>query len=125
MRTVAALLVAVGMAASQAVLADELEPGKYTDSIARMGQRDIEQWGVAVVIESVEAGVAKGVATRYRGNCQGDVPIVGHLEGSTLTLRERAKGGRGGDCGFRATLRVEGKKLVGTTGAGEPLEMSR
>lgn len=125
MRTFAALGLAAGMAASQCLLADGLEPGKYTGSMTKMTNRNIQQWGVAVLIESVEDGVVKGVATRYQGNCRGDVPIQGRLEGNTLKLRESSKGGPAGDCGFRATLTVEGNKLVGTTGAGEPMEVSR
>ncbi len=125
MRRFAALLMAAGVTASMGVLADDLQPGKYTGSMTKMGYRNVEQWGIAVLIESVEQGVAKGVATRYKGNCQGDVPVEGKLEGNTLTLRETAKGGRAGDCGFRATFTVDGSKLVGKMGSGEPVELAR
>jgi len=125
MKTIAALLIAAGMTVSQCALADALQPGKYTGAVTVMGNRNIEQWGMAVQIDSVEQGVARGLATRYRGKCQGDVPVEGKLEGNTLTLRETAKGGRAGDCGFRATLTVDGPKLMGKMGNGDPVELSR
>jgi hypothetical protein len=125
MRVAAALLIVAGAAASLVVLAEDLQPGRYTGSFTKQGNRNIEQWGIALQIDSVDQGVVKGMASRYRGNCKGDVPIQGKLDGNTLEIRETEKGGRAGDCGFRATLTVEGKRLVGKMGSGEPAELSR
>ncbi|MCK7468453.1 MAG: hypothetical protein MZU91_10295 [Desulfosudis oleivorans] len=50
--------------------------------------------GLTIVIESVEGGVVKGIATRMEGKCRGDIPVAGKLEGNKVHLRETEKAGR-------------------------------
>ena len=123
---VAAVVAAAGMMlVSAGVWAEEPLTGKYDGSYTSPSHRGPRPRGLTIVIESVEGGVVKGVATRHAEKCRGDYPVQGKMDGNKLELRETEKGGPAGDCGFKANLTVEGNKLVGTMGDGSPVEVSK
>jgi hypothetical protein len=118
--TIAAVLFAPGLAAAQESIA-----GKYTGNYMRKTNQGLQATGLVVVIDSVEGSAVKGSLTVMGSQCAGDYPIEGKFGEGTLQLHTTEKGGRGGDCGLRLNLAVEGNKLKGTTGAGHPAELSK
>jgi len=95
--------------------------GKYTGSITRQqGSK-----GLTLVIDSAQGGVVKGTATRTEKNCKGDYPVEGKVEANKLKLSALKKGGLAGDCSVNWDLTIEGNKLVGTTGSGHQIELSK
>jgi len=122
---VAAVVAAGMMLVSAGVWAEEPMTGKYSGTWTAPSYRGPRPFGLTIVIESVEGGVVKGIATRMEGKCRGDIPVAGKLEGNKVHLRETEKGGPAGDCGFSANMTVEGNKLVGTMGDGSPVQVSK
>ena len=128
MKPVAAMVFAVLSVAASAYAQDALV-GKYTGSYA-LAVRDKEiTVRLTLVIASVEDGVVKGTATTAssgsRPPCDGDYPMAGKYEGNKLQLHATQKGGRTGDCSLALNLTVEGNKLVGTTGTGSQVQLSK
>ena len=124
------LLIACSIAAAVVTVAHAQDSllgtwtGSYT-SPGSMGQHGA-QHGVQLIIASVENGLAKGTATlSTRGPCSGEYPMEGKSEDNKLSMKATAKGGRLGDCSFSFNVVREGNKLVGTAGAGRPLQLSK
>lgn len=125
MKQVAAAVAIVGSVFGSAHAQDSIV-GTWTGSYIFPSGRGDTPLGVRLSIASVEDGVAKGTATlSTRGPCAGDYPMEGKFEENTLSMRATAKGGAAGDCSFRFNAVREGNKLVGTTGGGRPLQLSR
>jgi hypothetical protein len=72
------------------------------------------------VVLSVEQGAVKGTAKIFAGQCAGSYDMQGTYENDKLTVK-----GAGGPCPFGFNATREGKRLVGTTGAGTPLQLSK
>jgi hypothetical protein len=78
---------------------------------------------VELVIASVENGVVKGTGKSYSPSCKGaELPIEGKQQGNKLELRAT---GERATCTMAYSLTVEGKKLIGTTPSGYPLQLSK
>lgn len=123
---IAAIAAAAGAVfLSAEVWADGPTIGKYDGSYTMPSHRGPRPRGLTIVIESVEGGLVKGVATRHEDKCRGDYPVQGKMDGNKLQLRATEKGGPAGDCGFSANMTVEGNKMVGTMGDGSPVQVSK
>jgi hypothetical protein len=81
--------------------------------------------GLSLVIDGVEGELVKVTATSSSRHCGGTFPMEGTLKGNKLTLSATAGHGQGGGCRLRLNLSVEGNKLIGTTGGGGPVELSK
>lgn len=99
--------------------------GKYSGTFTVPTLTGDRQIGLELTIASVEGGKVKGAARSYSRSCGGDFPVEGTYEGSKLEIRSTAKFGPAGDCSFRMRLTVEGNKLVGETGGGRPIQLSK
>ena len=125
MKKVIAAVAIVGGVVSAAYAQDSLV-GTWTGNYTFPGRRGDTLLGVRLQIASAEDGVVKGVATlSTRGACAGDYPMAGKYEENKLSMRATAKGGTAGDCSFSFNVVREGNRLVGTTGGGRPLQLSR
>ncbi len=131
MKTAAAVAIAGVMFMATCVYAQESLSGRYTGNLLVNTQsQGTQSVGLALVIDSVEGGVVKGTATRFatgkvgRG-CAGSFPMEGKLEDKKLALHSTGKSGGAGDCSLRLNLSVEGNKLIGTSGGGNAIELSR
>jgi len=96
--------------------------GSYTVPVSGYGPQQV---GMQLIIASVENGVVKGAATVYRLSCKGNYPMEGKYDGNKLVMKSTAKGGVAGDCIIALNVVQEGNKLVGKTGSGAPLQLSR
>jgi len=77
-------------------------------------------------MDSAEQGVVKGTATLdIGGPCSGNYPMAGKLANGRLVMRSTARSGAAGDCPFGFNVATEGSKLVGSTAAGRPLQLSK
>jgi hypothetical protein len=87
------------------------------------------QVGMQLVVDSADNGVVKGTAkisARNRATtCAGDYPMEGTYQENTLKLKTIEKGGVAADCGLILNLKHEGNKLVGTTGNGLAINLSK
>jgi hypothetical protein len=100
-------------------LAQDSLPGKYVGSFPVQTNRGQQEVGVTVVIQSVEEGKVKGIATLGGRGCAGDYPFEGTVKGDAIGLRATQKGGPAGDCNFGFKGKVEGNRLIGTMGKNE------
>ena len=130
MKVVAAMAFAVLVSVVAGVYAQDALPGRYTGTYAFLGGSKENTVRLTLVIASVEGGIVKGTATNEgstgrKNPCGGDYPMEGKYEGNKLQLKSTEKGGRVGDCGLSLNLTVEGNKLVGTTGAGYKVQLSK
>ena len=122
------LLIACSIAAAVVTVAHAQDSllGTWTGSYPFPGPVGPIQLGVQLIIASVENGLAKGTATlSTRGPCSGEYPMEGKSEDNKLSMKATAKGGRFGDCSFSFNVVREGNKLVGTTGTGRSLQLSK
>lgn len=125
MRLAVAMTMAVGMMAPALVSAEESVIGKYTGSFIVSTSRGPIRTGLGLVLDSAEGGVVKGNAKIFDWSCAGDYPMEGTLAEGKMQLRSTAKGGRAGDCSLRLNLAVDGDRLTGTTGSGQPVQLSK
>lgn len=94
--------------------------GRYTGSFtAARGPKPFEA-GVELVVSNVEQGVVKGTARVLAGQCAGTYAMEGNFANNKLNMK-----GSGGPCPFGFSATKEGNKLIGSTGAGAPLQLSK
>ena len=125
MRLTVAITMAVGMMAPALVSAEESIIGKYTGDFIMSTSRGPIRTGLGLVLDRAEGGVVKGTATIFDWSCAGDYPMEGTFREGKMQLRSTAKGGRAGDCSLRLNLAVDGGRLTGTTGSGQPVQLSK
>lgn len=132
MKSVAAIGIVILGSVSALAFAQDALVGTYNGGYALTSGGREQQVGVTLVIASVDNGVVKGTATnqgiagsKRGGACRGDFPMEGKSDGGKLTLRSTESGSKVGDCNLSLNLAVEGNKLVGTTGAGYKVELSK
>lgn len=125
-RLALASLIAISIGHGTITYAQNALVGTYRGSYPVFTSMGGVQVGVQLIIASDENGIVKGTATTYSKHpCAGTYPMEGKRDGNNLVLIATAKGGRAGDCSFRLNLAQEANKLVGTTGLGNPIELSK
>jgi hypothetical protein len=77
-----------------------------------------EVW-MELVVASVEQRVVKGTAKLLSGKCAGGYVVHGNYANNRLAMKATD-----GPCPIGFTATKEGNKLIGTTGAGAPLQLS-
>jgi hypothetical protein len=93
--------------------------GTYTGSFTGAPPKE-PQLGMELRINSVDQGTVKGTARVLSGQCAGTYPMEGKYENNKLTMKATE-----GPCPFGFNVTQEGNKLVGSTGAGRPLQLSK
>ena len=129
-RLALASLIAITMGHGGITYAQESVVGTYTGSYtqptnSKYGDTTVN---VQLIIASVENGVVKGTAKLYstaRFKCPGDYPMEGNYDGNKLAMKATAKAGPTSDCSFGLNVAQEGNKLVGKTGAGLSIQLSK
>lgn len=81
--------------------------------------------GLTLVISSIENGVVKAAATLGGRGCEGQYPMQGTFQNNRLDLNATRKGGPAGDCPLSLSLAAQGNTLVGATGDGNKVQLSR
>ncbi len=121
------LVIACFMAAAVVAVAQAQDSllGTYSGSYMGRGPMGDTQVGVQLIVVSVDDGLVKGTAKQFGGPCVGEYPMQGKFEDNKLVMKATAKGGRAGDCSFSFNGVREGNKLVGATGLGRPLQLSK
>jgi hypothetical protein len=99
--------------------------GTYTGSDVFPSARGDTSIGVKLVITSVAASAVSGQVELGGRACGGDYPVQGKYEDNRLVMTAIAKGGSASDCSFSFDVAVNGNKLVGTTGNGKALRLSK
>lgn len=101
--------------------------GTYTGAYSASSPTgNTRQNGVKLVIDSAENGVVRGTATLDTGGpCSGNYAMAGKLAGGRLVMRSTRQSGAAGDCPFGLNVAMEGNKLVGSTGGGYPIQLSK
>ena len=99
--------------------------GTYSGHFMQKSQRGERSRALHLVISNLEGDVASARLTRQTSDCGGEHPMQGKYDGNRLKLRSTEKGGAAADCSLSLDLTVEGKKLVGTTGRGEQVQLSK
>lgn len=107
------------------VYAQDSLVGKWSGSFSIQTSRGEIKVGVELTIASVENGKVKGTATSYSKSCGGQYEMQGTYQDDKLALKSANKSGGAGDCWFGLKLTVDGNKLVGTTGVGSPIQLSK
>ena len=127
-RAVAITLVAFASVAS----GQELRTGKWTGTRVEPTNAGGRPTGLVLVIHDIQAEVVKATATetyQVHGNggpaCSGDYRMEGKYRDNKLRLRSTSTTARSSDCRLSLNLSLEGDKLVGTTGGGYPVMLSR
>lgn len=120
------LLAAIVASAFAATAADTLAPGKYSGNYEIQSRTGPVTASVVVDIKEVTKDKVTATSTvNGTGGCDGDVPMEGKFTKGTLSLKSTQKYGRAGDCTFNFKVKPEGDKLVGKTGGGRDLTLSR
>jgi hypothetical protein len=102
------------------VTAQDLLLGRYTGGFTvSKGPKSI-QVGMELVLTTEEQGAVKGTAKLLAGQCAGSYAMEGKFDNNKLDMK-----GSGGPCPFGFSATKQGNKLVGATGAGAPLELSK
>ena len=84
------------------------------------GDRTVQ---VELVIASAENGVVSGTGKSSSPSCRGaEMPIEGKQDGNKLEIRAVEQGR---PCTMQYALTIEGKKLVGTTRSGYPVQLTK
>jgi hypothetical protein len=105
-----------------AVLAQSLEPGKYTGTFSYLWMDKPMQDMATLTIETVDGNQFQGVAWLGSKLCRVDTPVRGRLDGETLTVTGKpVKDG----CGVRWDLKVKGTKFEGKTSGGNTITLSK
>ena len=125
MRTTAVASLMMSLAVPLQLYAQDSVVGKYSGSVSRATVKGEMQVGLDLVIASVDNGAVKGSATSYAKNCGGAFPIEGTYVGNSMDIKSTASFGSAGDCALHLLLRAEGNKLVGETGNGRPVQLSK
>ena len=82
--------------------------------------------GLTLVIKKVTEGKVEATGQVHaRGPCHTPFPMVGTLKGNQLQLQTVRHEGQDSDCPAVVKLTVDGSKLVGTTGGGLPVRLSK
>ena len=97
--------------------AQETLSGKYQGFITVQTAAGSRNLGVVMNLQSSESGAVTGTGTINDGPCADDFPLGGTFKEGELRVGSRKKGGRGGDCGFTFSGKLEGNKLVGRLGS--------
>lgn len=117
------LLLAMSMTVAMSAYSQDLLLGTYSGSASLKNNKTA---GIRLLIEGIENGVVKGVASRFqKGACNGDYPVEGTLKDGNLIMKAPEKGGSAGDCNFKLNVKVVGEKLVGTWIGDQPIELSK
>jgi hypothetical protein len=121
-RLALALFIAITIVQVTITYAQDSLIGKYTGTV---NPNPTTRVSVVIEILSVTGETVSGIGHRFDGRCEGEYPFKGRLKGNTLNIKHTKEGGRGGNCGFRFALTVEGSKLVGTMAGQYPTELSK
>ena len=95
-----------------------------------MDSRMMTEVGMDLVIEHAEGGFVTATLTQYNkrveagGACNGKFPMKGTFRANKLRLRTKT-GGDAGNCPFGFEAVKEGDKLIGRTGRGAQIELSK
>jgi len=82
--------------------------------------------GMTLVIQKASEGKVDASGQLHaRGPCHTQFPMVGTLKGNQLQLETVRPEGKDSDCPIVLKLTVDGSKLVGTTGHGLSVRLSK
>jgi hypothetical protein len=110
---------------SLGVHAQDVLAGKYQGTVLISTVRPDEPFSMELVIDNVQDGTVTGTATTIGNICAGKFPMQGKLDGNKLALKSTGKGNSLKGCSLDLDLIVNGKKLTGTTGNGDPVKLSK
>ena len=120
------LLAALALAAFPAAAADTLATGKYSGNYEIQSRTGPVTASVVVDIKEVSKDKVTATGTvQGTTGCDGDFPMDGKFSKGTLSLKSTQKYGRAGDCTFNFKVKPEGNKLVGKTGGGRALTLTK
>ena len=120
------LLAAFALSALAASGADTLAPGKYAGNYEIQSRTGPVTASVVLEIKEVTKDKVTATSTvNGTGGCDGDVPMEGKYSHGMLSLKSTHKYGRAGDCTFNFKVKLEGDKLVGKTGGGRALTLTK
>lgn len=109
-----------------AAFADSGVSGTYSGNIIDKNPgRTRGESSITLKVQSVDDASVKATATTTAKRCGGDYAMEGTLHGSQLNLHSTNYAGAAGDCRLGLRLAVHGDKLVGTTAAGNSVELSK
>ena len=116
------LAIAGIMLISSGCYAQDSLSGKYTGTIGGSG--------LTLAIDSVDSGAVKAtIAVSYTSTrltyCNGSHPLAGTLKGQDLELHLAPNAEKAKDCPFKVLLTVNGNSLIGATGSGVKVELSK
>jgi len=115
------LLLAAGSLAARAEVS-----GSYSGSYELQTRNGVRNVGVKLdVLEVKGENVKAKVLMSANDACSGEYPMAGKLKKAHLTLHSTQKSGRAGDCTFSLSGDFEGDKLVGKTGGGRTLILTK
>ena len=124
----AGLLLALGFA-SFACAEESSIVGRYTGTFDAPGtQRQNVPVGLTLVIDKVVDRKIEATGQIHplgAAQCVGEFPMAGVVNGKDLRLRNVKPFGRTNECNLVLRLTVDGSRLVGTTGGGRPVQLSR
>jgi len=120
------LFAAFALSALAAGAADTLAPGKYAGTYDLQTRTGPVQVSIQLDITEVKKDhVAGTVAMMGSGGCDGDYKMAGKYAKGSLSLKSTEKSGRAHDCNFNFKVKPEGDKLVGKTGGGRDLTLTK
>ena len=131
MKVISAVAVTL-MAFASIANAQDLSKGRYTGSYPQRTASGERPVGLVLVIDNVQAGVVTATATTtFQAHgagsppCSGEYQMEGKYTDNKLRLRSKSTTARGSDCRLSLNLSANGDKLVGTTGGGAPVNLSK
>jgi len=82
--------------------------------------------GMTLVIQKVADGKVEATGQLHaRGPCFAQFPMAGALKGNQLQLQTVRPAGKDSDCPMVLRMTVDGSQLVGTSGRGLPVRLSK